>query len=67
MFLQFDMPLHFNKTSTGTDWPENAVLNSLLCKQINPSSPLHPKLNQQVEILLTASANGLGTGMPNLY
>lgn len=66
MFLEFNMPLHFYKTNTNTHWPEKAILNSLLGKQINPSLPLNPRLNQQVEILLTESAIGLGTAVANL-
>lgn len=57
VFPEFNMRFHFNKTRTSTYWPEEAALNSLLCKQINSSSPLHVQLYQQVEILLTLTAN----------
>lgn len=67
MFPEFNMPLHFYKTSTNTYWPEKAVLNSLLGKQINPPLPLNPRLSQQVEILLSESAIGLGTTVANRY
>lgn len=46
MLLELNILLHVNKTRTNTYWPEKTVLNSLLCKQSNPSSPLNPKLNQ---------------------